>query len=92
MKKKLFPALLAAEAAALILPRFFSAQPEAALLSLAALPFAPIGAGLRALSLSGSGGNTAAVALYVLLCLLPLRPCSRSAGGGCTRRTASWPC
>ncbi len=71
MKKKLFPALLAAEAAALILPRFFSAQPEAALLSLAALPFAPIGAGLRALSLSGSGGNTAAVALYVLLCLLP---------------------
>ena len=38
MKKKLFPALLAAEAAALILPRFFSAQPEAALLSLAALP------------------------------------------------------
>lgn len=37
-----------------------------------AFPFAPIGAGLRALSLSGSAGNAIAIALYLTLSLLPL--------------------
>lgn len=41
-------------------------------LQLAALPFAPIGAGLRSLSLSGTAGNAAAIALYIILSLLPL--------------------
>ena len=36
-----------------------------------AFPWGSIGAGLRALSLSGSMGNAAACGLYALLCLLP---------------------
>ena len=36
-----------------------------------AFPWGSIGAGLRALSLSGSVGNVAACGLYALLCLLP---------------------
>ena len=36
-----------------------------------AFPWVSIGAGLRALSLSGSVGNVAACGLYALLCLLP---------------------
>lgn len=38
----------------------------------AALPFAPVGRWLRSLSLSGPGGNAAALALYFVLSLLPL--------------------
>lgn len=41
-------------------------------LQLVALPFAPIAAGLRSLSLSGAAGNAAAIVLYILLSLLPL--------------------
>lgn len=37
-----------------------------------ALPFTLAGKGLRALSLSGSTGNMAAIVLYGVLCLLPL--------------------
>lgn len=37
-----------------------------------AVPFAQIGAGLRALSLSGGAGNGIAIVLYVLLCLVPV--------------------
>lgn len=36
-----------------------------------AFPFAQIGRGLRALSLSGAAGNAAAISLYVLLSLIP---------------------
>ena len=36
-------------------------------LSALALPFTALGKGLRLLSLSGTAGNTAAIALYVLL-------------------------
>ncbi len=36
-----------------------------------AFPFAQIGQGLRALSLSGAAGNAAAIAIYVLLSLIP---------------------
>lgn len=39
---------------------------------LMALPFTFAGKGLRAMSLSGSGGNVAAIVLYGALCLLPL--------------------
>lgn len=41
------------------------------------LPFSLIGKALRALSLAGSMGNIAAIALYVPLCLLPLLPLLR---------------
>lgn len=36
------------------------------------LPFTLLGKGLRALSISGGGGNIAATVLYVLVCLSPL--------------------
>ena len=39
--------------------------------SLAAFPFEQIALGLRALSLSGAGGNIAAIIIYVVICLLP---------------------
>lgn len=39
--------------------------------SAAAFPFEQIGLGLRMLSLSGSGGNAAAIILYVLISLIP---------------------
>lgn len=48
------------------------------LAALAALPFAPIARGLRALSLSDSAGNMAAWALYLALCLAPLAALLRS--------------
>ena len=41
-------------------------------LALLSFPFLQIGGGLRALSLSGAGGNAAAIVLYVCLCLWPL--------------------
>ncbi len=44
---------------------------EGAFSSVIAFPFQQIALGLRVLSLSGSGGNIAAIAIYVLLCLLP---------------------
>ena len=37
-----------------------------------AFPFVQIGQGLRALSLSGTGGNAAAIAIYVVLSLFPM--------------------
>lgn len=45
-----------------------TAQAEAGVF---AFPFAQIGQGLRALSLSGAAGNAAAIAIYVLLSLIP---------------------
>lgn len=72
MRHYLLPILLAAEAVLCLavcgLQNFLSG----ALPALLGFPFAPIGQGLRALSLSGGPGNTAAIVLYVLLSLLPL--------------------
>ena len=39
---------------------------------LAAMPFTLLGKGLRALSLSGSAGNIAAIVIYATVCILPL--------------------
>ena len=44
---------------------------EGVFTSLAAFPFEQIALGLRALSLSGAGGNVAAIIIYIILCLLP---------------------
>ena len=64
---RLFYGGLAGLAAACALGAWF-APVEAGWL---AFPWGSIGAGLRALSLSGSVGNVAACGLYALLCLLP---------------------
>lgn len=52
----------------------FCGDPAAgqSVLVVSAFPLAQLGAGLRALSLSGSAGNLAACLLYSLVCLLPL--------------------
>lgn len=42
------------------------------ILVLAAMPFTLLGKGLRALSLSGSAGNIAAIVIYATVCILPL--------------------
>lgn len=42
------------------------------ILIVAAIPFTLLGKGLRALSLSGSAGNTAAIVIYATVCMLPL--------------------
>lgn len=49
---------------------------------LAALPFAPIAKGLRALSLLSGAGNTAAWVLYLVLCLSPLAILLKKRPGG----------
>jgi hypothetical protein len=71
MKRKLYYVVLAAEAivcAALVVARAaFGGAFSAAM----AFPFEQIGAGLRALSLSGEVGNAAAIAIYAALSLLP---------------------
>lgn len=45
---------------------------SASVLGILAQPFSAIGAGLRTMSLSGTGGNLGAIVLYALVCLSPL--------------------
>jgi hypothetical protein len=68
MKHKLLYGILAVEAVLLVLLGIWGVG----VVSITAFPFAEIGCGLRALSLSGGAGNSAAVILYGLFCLLPL--------------------
>jgi hypothetical protein len=71
MKRHAFYGLLGIEAllfaASCILPGMFGGLLTAAV----AFPFAQIGSGLRALSLSGEPGNVAAVTIYAVTSLLP---------------------
>jgi hypothetical protein len=71
MKRKLFCLLLALEAAACVALCFVKGTRADMLSAALAFPFAQIGLGLRALSLSGRLGNAAALTLYAGLCLLP---------------------
>ncbi|MBQ7860183.1 MAG: hypothetical protein IJ347_08655 [Faecalibacterium sp.] len=75
MRSKLLYPLLAAEAAgcaalAVFLTHHLTAG-ATAFTALLSFPFAPIGNGLRALSLLGGAGNLAAWGIYLLVCLAP---------------------
>ncbi|HPJ01428.1 MAG TPA: hypothetical protein PKU80_01135 [Candidatus Limiplasma sp.] len=72
MKTKIFQGFLVAEAAVCVLLYFVSIPATDLFAAAAAFPFEQIGAGLRALSLSGGWGNLLAIVLYLLISLLPL--------------------
>lgn len=74
MKRKLFCLLLFAEGAALILLNILTDAFPKIFTSLTAFPFEQIGAGLRALSLTGSIGNGAALALTAAISCTALLP------------------
>lgn len=67
MKNRLLTIALGAEAALCVLFCALGGAADAVL----TFPLAPIGGWLRRLSLSGSLGNGAAIAIYALICLLP---------------------
>lgn len=74
MKHRLFPILLAAEAAILVVLALMG-RLSGGLSSIAAImafPFEQIGTGLRALSLSGALGNVISIIVYIAVCLSPL--------------------
>ncbi len=71
MRTKRFYAFLAAEAVFCLLLQLAREQLSWAFSTAIAFPFEQLGLGLRALSLSGWAGNTAAVVFYVAFCLLP---------------------
>ena len=73
MKRKPYLYLLLGAAIASALLALFADGGEI-LLTAVQFPLAPIAAGLRKLSLSGTVGNILAWALYILLCALPLIP------------------
>lgn len=72
MRIKRWLCFLGIEAIGCVLFNLFLAKPGSVLLTLAVFPFEQIGAGLRALSLSGRIGSAAALTLYVVICLLPI--------------------
>lgn len=71
MRHKKFCCILLMEAVVCCLAAILQVQVPDIFFKTASIPFAQIGAGLRALSLSGTAGNAAAMALYVALGLLP---------------------
>ena len=73
MKKRAFFIALAVEAAACLLVALTWAESGATgYLEISQFPFALLGLGLRALSLSSTAGNIVAFVLYVAVCALPL--------------------
>ena len=72
MKRKLIVLALAVEAILCVVLTLVKAPVGDALVSLLSFPFAQIGLGLRALSLSGTVGNLLALVLYLAICLLPI--------------------
>ena len=71
-KKQLWLIPLAAEAALCVILAVFPEASHGAFRSVITFPLVQLAACLRWLSLSGTAGNTAAVALYVLLSISPL--------------------
>jgi hypothetical protein len=72
MKRKLLYILLALEAVFCIVLSLAKMSPGEAFSSVMAFPFEQIGMGLRLLSLTGSPGNSLALALYAAFCFLPV--------------------
>lgn len=72
MKTKTLYILLAAFAAVCAVLGAMPALLAEAFSGMLAFPFEQIGLGLRALSLSGGGGNIAAIVIYILISLLPI--------------------
>lgn len=72
MKRQFFPIVLWIEAVLLLLIVLLGGEATQWQAGLLSFPFAQIGAGLRALSLSGAIGNSIAVVLYLLLSLVPV--------------------
>lgn len=71
MRRKLLGGILGLEAAVCVLMCVTRWRWAGAVPAVLAFPLEQIGAGLRALSLSGSMGNAVAIGLYGALCLLP---------------------
>ena len=71
MKTKKLYILLAVFAAVCAVVGAMPGIAEAAFTSVLAFPFEQIALGLRALSLSSVGGNSVAIAIYAVVCLLP---------------------
>ena len=69
--KKTLSIVLALEITICALLHIFGQGADGSVLLAAAFPFEQIGAGLRALSLSGGAGNVAAIIIYCAACLLP---------------------
>lgn len=72
MKRSIQYRILIAEALILIGLAIIPAASFGAFTGIMAFPFEQIGLALRMLSLSGATGNAAAIALYIVICLLPL--------------------
>jgi hypothetical protein len=72
MKRGAYCGLLIAEAMVCIAFTIAQASFSGMVFTAMAFPFEQIGSCLRALSLSGGSGNTAAVAIYAILCLSPV--------------------
>lgn len=71
MNKKIILPLFLLEAVLCLFLAIFRFSAGSMLIAAMAFPFSQIGTGLRALSLSGTAGNVAAIVLYVLLALTP---------------------
>lgn len=71
MKRNLFIGVLSAEALLCALFCVVRASASGVFTAVMAFPLEQIGLGLRALSLPGGPGNAAAIAIYIVLCLLP---------------------
>lgn len=74
MKKKVYLGILILEAIVCVIFCVLGTISGENMADIMAFPFAPIGKGLRALSLSGTVGNAVAILLYGGISLLPLWP------------------
>ena len=72
MRRRIFARLLLAEAVVCLAVWALQWNVGGGVASLMSFPFAPLGQGLRWLSLSGGAGNVLAILLYIILSLLPL--------------------
>ncbi|MGI6049798.1 MAG: hypothetical protein ACOYEI_03045 [Acetivibrionales bacterium] len=72
MKRNNLRIFLIIEAVICTILAFMMENPADSFITIMSFPFAQIGEGLRALSLSGISGNIAAIVIYAALCILPV--------------------